>query len=150
MDNTQTRMLLEQNFMQRLRNLLKHRADYVRLAGVDCLTVMAQKGFAQALYEGKSVHSDSAPFRTEECYSFAIFNNAYSCIIHNPLQTCRQDRANIAGTVGHRQLCAMENCSSAAPDLQRHATVTSSFVAALLVNSLLPKGKCRTWSTRAM
>ncbi len=30
MDNSQTRMLLEQNFLMRLRNLLKHRLDHVR------------------------------------------------------------------------------------------------------------------------
>lgn len=55
MDNTQTRMLLEKNFIVILRNLLKSRQDHVRLAAVEALTVLCQKGFQQPLFDGKII-----------------------------------------------------------------------------------------------
>lgn len=55
MDNSQTRVMLGLNFLTLLRNLLKHRHDHVRLAAVETLTVLSQKGFSQALYEGKVI-----------------------------------------------------------------------------------------------
>lgn len=55
MDHSQTKTLIEQNVMQRFKNLLRHRHDAVRLATVDTLTVLAQKGQSQALYDSKII-----------------------------------------------------------------------------------------------
>ncbi len=37
----------------RLKNLLKHRQDSVRILALEALVVLAQKGQAQALFDGK-------------------------------------------------------------------------------------------------
>ena len=44
---------LQQNLVMRLKNLLKHRQDSVRILALEALVVLAQKGQAQALFDGK-------------------------------------------------------------------------------------------------
>ena len=55
MDHAQTKLLVEQNVVTRLRNLLKHKNDHVRMNVVETLIILAKKGSAQALFEGKVI-----------------------------------------------------------------------------------------------
>jgi hypothetical protein len=55
MDHAQTKLLIEQNLMLRLKNLLRHRQENVRAAAVDTIVVLAQKGQAQAVFDSKVV-----------------------------------------------------------------------------------------------
>ena len=55
MDHTQTKALIERNLLVRLKNLLRHNSDSVKLDVLDVLIVLCNKGQSQSLFESKIV-----------------------------------------------------------------------------------------------
>ena len=55
MDHTQTKALIERQLLVRLKNLLRHNLDSVKLRVIDVLITLVIKGQAQSLFESKII-----------------------------------------------------------------------------------------------